>query len=154
MVSCLVSLWITVLSSTNKPERKRPGWGGDVCLEGWGFLLQLYSSLAVQSEEETGEGLVSVNIRILRHQFTRCVFLTFTVTVITSWGFPTLLRWTGCTFNYSKHWFHRMIDYLWLLQAYKTCHLVTRIHPISYRLFILSLPFSWFVHIVSVYLQD
>lgn len=129
-----------MLGSTGKWERGRAGveMGVCVCLESGSFLLQLYPSLNCAAGGRDRGVAFSVNIRILRAQFTRCVSLTFTVTVITSWGFPTLLHCTGCTFNYSKHWFPRMMDYLWLFQADKAYHLVTRIHPFCYRLFILT----------------
>lgn len=45
--------------------------------------LQLIA-VGPQSEEETGEWRFNANIRIRRDHFTRCVSLTFTVTVITS----------------------------------------------------------------------
>lgn len=90
---------------------------------------------------------LSVNIRILRDQFTRCVSLTFTVTVITSWGFPTLLHCTGCTFNYSKHsdstgwWiicgFSRLTRHIILLQEY-----ILSVTPCVYWQFTLSTVWS------------
>lgn len=98
---------MTARAEEHRRGSERPGRGLGwvfVCVSSGGaFSPATLAELSRADGGRDGGVALSVSIRILRDQFTRCVALTFTVTVITSRGFPTPPHCTGCTFNYSKH---------------------------------------------------
>lgn len=99
---------MTARAGEHRRGSERPGRGlGWVCLcafsSGGALSPATLAELSLVDGGRDGGVALSVSIGILRDQFTRCVVLTFTVTVITSRGFPTPPHCTGCAFNYSKH---------------------------------------------------
>lgn len=96
-------------------------------------------NLIVEPEEELEEEFPGWIFEFSGVSLQRCVFLTFTVTLITTWGFPTLLHLSDCTFNNSKHTKQWLIVYP--IKSQQVCDITKVMSVFLVVLRVLILPF-------------